>query len=34
VPVDGSEIVIATHEGTRIEDGYLVLPPRAGALVR
>jgi maltooligosyltrehalose trehalohydrolase len=34
VPVDGTEIVLATHDGTRVEDGYVVLPPLAGAVVR
>ena len=34
VPVDGDEVVLATHGGTRLEGGYLVLPALAGALVR
>ena len=34
VPVDGREIVLATHDGTRIEERYLVLPALAGAVVR
>ena len=34
VPVDGHEIVLATHDGARIEDSYLVLPALAGAVVR
>ena len=34
VPVDGDDIVLATHDGTRVEDGFAVLPPLAGALVR
>ena len=34
VPCTGSQVLLATHEGTRIEDGAVVLPPRAGAAVR
>jgi maltooligosyltrehalose trehalohydrolase len=34
VPGCGSEIVLATHDGVRVEDGEAVLPPLAGALVR
>jgi maltooligosyltrehalose trehalohydrolase len=34
VPVDGDDLVLATHDGTRLEDGFVVLPPLAGALVR
>jgi maltooligosyltrehalose trehalohydrolase len=34
VPVDGDDLVLATHDATRLEDGYVVLPPLAGALVR
>ena len=34
VPVDGGDLVLATHDGTRLEGGYVVLPPLAGALVR
>jgi maltooligosyltrehalose trehalohydrolase len=33
VPVAGGEVVLATH-ATRLEDGAVVLPPLAGALVR
>lgn len=33
VPVDGTEVVVATHD-VRVEDGAAVLPPLAGALVR
>ena len=29
-----SEVVLATHDGVRLEDGFAVLPPLAGALVR
>jgi len=34
VPVTGSELVVATHEGVRVEDGTVVLPALSGALVR
>jgi maltooligosyltrehalose trehalohydrolase len=34
VPVDGDDLVLATHDGARVEDGFAVLPPLAGALVR
>jgi maltooligosyltrehalose trehalohydrolase len=35
VPVgDAFEVVLATHDGARLADGHLHLPPRAGALVR
>jgi maltooligosyltrehalose trehalohydrolase len=35
VPVDGAfEVVIATHDGARLENGRVHLPPRAGALLR
>ncbi|MGH2761198.1 MAG: malto-oligosyltrehalose trehalohydrolase [Thermoleophilaceae bacterium] len=33
VPVDGREVVLATHE-TRIAGGHVVLPARSGAVVR
>ena len=33
VPVDGAEVVLATH-GAHCEDGHVVLPARAGAAVR
>jgi maltooligosyltrehalose trehalohydrolase len=33
VPVDGTDVVVATHE-VRVEAGAAVLPPLAGALVR
>ena len=34
VPVGGSELVFATHDGTRLEDAEVVLPPLAGAVIR
>jgi maltooligosyltrehalose trehalohydrolase len=35
VPVgDALEVVVATHDGARLDDGHVELPPRAGALVR
>ena len=35
VPVDGAgELVLATHDGTRLQNGRIDLPARAGALVR
>ena len=34
VPVDGSEIVVATSGDVRVEEGHAILPPLAGALVR
>jgi maltooligosyltrehalose trehalohydrolase len=34
VPVAGAEVVLATHDGVRLDDGHAVLPPLAGALVR
>jgi hypothetical protein len=35
VPVEGAdELVLATHDGTRLADGRVDLPARAGALVR
>ena len=34
VPVTGSTIGLATHDGVRLEDGHAILPPLAGALVR
>jgi maltooligosyltrehalose trehalohydrolase len=34
VPVGGGELVFATHEGVRIDDGEAALPPLAGAVVR
>ena len=34
VPVAGGEIVLATHDGTRLDGGAVVLPPLAGAVVR
>ena len=36
VPIDGDagEILLATHEGARLADRCVVLPPLAGALVR
>jgi maltooligosyltrehalose trehalohydrolase len=34
VPVEGARVVLATHEGVRIEDGHAILPALAGALVR
>jgi hypothetical protein len=34
VPVPGAAIVVATHDGVRLEGGTVLLPPRAGALVR
>ena len=33
VPVDGGEVLLATHDGARLEDGAVHLPPLAGALV-
>jgi maltooligosyltrehalose trehalohydrolase len=34
VPLDGAfEVVLATHDGTRLADGHVHLPPRAGALL-
>jgi len=33
VPVRGSELVVATHDGVRLDGGDAVLPPLAGALV-
>jgi maltooligosyltrehalose trehalohydrolase len=35
VPVDGVfEVVLATHDGARLADGRVELPPRSGALLR
>jgi hypothetical protein len=35
VPVgEALEVVVATHDGARLNDGHVELPPRAGALVR
>jgi maltooligosyltrehalose trehalohydrolase len=35
VPVgDAFEVVLATHDGVRLADGHVHLPPRAGALLR
>jgi hypothetical protein len=34
IAVDGARVVLATHDGARLEDGHAVLPPLAGALVR
>jgi maltooligosyltrehalose trehalohydrolase len=34
VPVEGRELVLATHDGVRLDDGAVRLPPLAGALVR
>jgi maltooligosyltrehalose trehalohydrolase len=34
VPVDGTQIILATHDGVRLGDGHVVLPPLAGALLR
>jgi maltooligosyltrehalose trehalohydrolase len=34
VPATGSELVFATDDGVRIEDGAAALPPLAGAVVR
>jgi maltooligosyltrehalose trehalohydrolase len=34
VPVDGAELVLATHDGVRVQRGAVTLPPRAGALIR
>jgi maltooligosyltrehalose trehalohydrolase len=34
VPVEGSTLVLATHDGTALRDGTVLLPPRSGALVR
>jgi maltooligosyltrehalose trehalohydrolase len=34
VPVRGAELVLATHDGVRLEGGAVHLPPLGGALVR
>jgi maltooligosyltrehalose trehalohydrolase len=35
VPVgEALEVVVATHDGARLNEGHIELPPRAGALVR
>jgi maltooligosyltrehalose trehalohydrolase len=34
VPVERTTVSLATDDGVRVEDGYAVLPPLAGALVR
>jgi hypothetical protein len=34
IGVDGRELALATHDGVRLEDGHVVLPALAGALVR
>jgi maltooligosyltrehalose trehalohydrolase len=34
VPVEGEQVVIATHDEVELRDGHVTLPPLAGALVR
>ncbi|HEX8104327.1 MAG TPA: malto-oligosyltrehalose trehalohydrolase [Solirubrobacteraceae bacterium] len=34
VAVEGARLVLATHDEARLDDGHVVLPPLAGALVR
>ena len=34
VPVEGQRLLLATHDGARLEAGAAVLPPLAGALIR